>query len=143
MALLPGIFLRDLQLDGFVCFLQAAEQRRNRLAHLEVDGAVFDLNDDVVCELPVERMENIVGRLGEIVLLVAPVEMMVVDKAAVEQQSAVGVERAGNYVGGVGWGAAVAGGSSAAFGVRFHNEAGKIWNLRIKSVNGLLPPRDD
>jgi len=26
MSLLPGIFLRDLQLDGFIRFFQAAEQ---------------------------------------------------------------------------------------------------------------------
>ena len=52
-------------------FCRPAEQRRRRLAHLEINGAMLDLNDYVVVELAVERMEIIVGGLGAIVLQVA------------------------------------------------------------------------
>ena len=67
----------------FVC-LQSAEQRRYRLANLEVDGPIFDLDDYVVVELAIERMEIVVGGLGAVVLQVGPVEMMVVDEGAIE-----------------------------------------------------------
>ena len=89
MALLAGVFLRDLQFDGFVGFFEAAEERRDRLARLEVDRAVLDLDDDVVVELAVERMEIVVSGSGAIVFGIAPVEMMVVDEGAIEEEAAV------------------------------------------------------
>ena len=52
---LADVLLRDLQLDRLVRLLERAEQRRRRLAHLEVDRAVLDLDDHVVVELAVER----------------------------------------------------------------------------------------
>ena len=67
MVLLAGVFLRNLEFDGFVRFFETAEKRRNGFPRLEIDWAVFDLNDDVVFELAVERMEIVVGGLGAIV----------------------------------------------------------------------------
>ena len=61
VALLAGVFLRDLQLDGFVGFFEAAEKWRDGLARLEIDRAVLDLDDDVVVELAVERMKIVVA----------------------------------------------------------------------------------
>ena len=55
VPLLAEVLLRDLQLDRLVRLLERAEQRRRRLAHLEVDRPVLDLDDDVVVELAVER----------------------------------------------------------------------------------------
>ena len=65
---------------SFVC-LQPAEQRRNRLAHLKIDRAVLDLDNHVVVELAIERMEIVISRAGAVVFQVRPVQMMVVDKS--------------------------------------------------------------
>ena len=107
VARLAHVFLGDLQLDGFVGFVEAGEERRNGLADLEIDGAVFDLDDDVVGELAVEGMEDVVGGAGAVGFDVVPVEMMVVDEGAVEDDAAVGLERRGEHVGGVDGRAAV------------------------------------
>ena len=64
MPLLAGVFLSDLQLDGFVSFFQTAEEGRNGLAHLEIDWAMLNLDDDVIGKLAIERMKNVVGRAG-------------------------------------------------------------------------------
>src|SRR5215472_2771905 len=64
MPLLACVLLGDLQFNGFTGVAQAGEQRLNRLAYLEVDGAILDLNNHVVVKLAVERMEIIVGGLG-------------------------------------------------------------------------------
>ena len=107
MPLLAEVLLRDLQLDGLVGFLEAAEQGRSRLADLEVDRAVFDLEDDVVVELAVEVVEVVVGRFGAVVLRIVPVHFVVVDEPAIEEDAAVRLEGPGDDVGGVGVGAAV------------------------------------
>ncbi len=107
MALLAGVFLRDLQLDGLVCFFQSTEEWRYRLASLEIDRAVLDLDNDVVVELAVEGMEIVVGGPGTVILGVAPIEMMVVDKRAIENDPAVRMESARDHICGVGWGAMV------------------------------------
>src|SRR5580693_5095612 len=102
MPLLAGVLLGDLQLDGFVGFLEPGEQRRRRFACLEVDRSVFDLNDDVVVELSVERMKMVVSGVRPIILWPTPVEMMVVDKCAIEDDAVVRLERARDYVARVG-----------------------------------------
>ena len=67
MPLLAEILLRDLQLDRLIGVAQRPEQRRCRLAYLEIDRTVLDLDDDVGVELPVEREEVVVGGTGAIV----------------------------------------------------------------------------
>ena len=115
MVLLAGVFLRDLQFNRFVGFFEAAEQRRNRFARLEVNRAMLDLDDDVVFELAVERMKIVVGSLGAVVLGIAPVEMMVVNERAIENDTVMRFECTGDDVGGVGGRAAIEGRAEAAF----------------------------
>ena len=66
MPLLAEVFLCDLQLDGHGGLFKSAEQRRGRLAHLEINRAVLDLDDDVVVELAVEGVKVVVGGLGAV-----------------------------------------------------------------------------
>src|ERR1700751_4112614 len=84
VPLLAQVLLCDLQLDRFVRLLEPAEQRRDGLTHLKVNRAVLDLDHDVVVELSVERMKVVVSSLRAIVLQICPIEMMVVDKGAIE-----------------------------------------------------------
>ena len=109
VPLLAQILLRDLQLDRLVRLLQPAEQRRRRLAHLEIDRAVLDLDDDVVFEQPVELVEVVVRGGRAVVLEIPPVHLVVVDEPAIEQHAAVRLECPGDRVGGVGGRAAVFG----------------------------------
>ena len=110
MALLAGVFLRDLELHGLVGLGQSAEEWRDGLAGLEVDGAFLGLDDDVGGELAVEGMKDVVGGAGAVGLGVAPVGVMVVDEGAVEDDAAVRRERGGQDVGRIGRRAAEAGG---------------------------------
>ena len=67
MLLLTRIFLRDLQLDGFIRALQTCEERRYWLAHLEIDRTVLDLDDYVVVERAIERMKIVIRRFRSII----------------------------------------------------------------------------
>src|SRR6516165_10418691 len=119
MTLLSGVFLGDLQFDGFAGPLQAAKQRRNGFANLEIDWAVFNLKDYVVGELAVEGMKNIISGFGAIVLQFLPVKVMVVDEAAIEKISAMRLQRFGHDICGIRGCATVDGGAGTAFGIRF------------------------
>ena len=92
---------------------ESAEERRDGFAHLEVDGAFLGLDDDVGCELAVERMKDVVGGASAVGFGIAPVEVVVVDESAIEDDAAVGREGSGEDVGGIGGGAAVARGAEA------------------------------
>jgi hypothetical protein len=48
MFLLPGVFLRDLELQNLVGPLKPAQQRRHRFTNLEVHRAVFDLKNYII-----------------------------------------------------------------------------------------------
>src|SRR5580693_1462382 len=106
MALLAGVLLGDLDFHGLAGVLEAGEERRDRLANLEVDGAFLGLDDDVGQELAVEGMKDVVGGAGAVGFGIVPVEVVVVDESAIEDDAAVGRERGGEGVVGVGGSAA-------------------------------------
>ena len=62
MPLLTGVFLCDLQFDCCICFLQSAEQGRDWLPDLKVNRSVFNLHNDVVIKLAIQRMKDVVSR---------------------------------------------------------------------------------
>ncbi len=143
MALLAGVFLGDFDFHGLAGLAEAGEEGRDGLAGLEVDGAFLGLDDDVGKELAVEGVEGVVGGAGAVGFGVAPIEVVVVDEGAVEDYAVVGRERRGEEVGGVGGGAAVAGGAGLALGVGFDGEAGEIWDQGIDFVDFGGPPGAD
>ncbi len=140
---LAEIFLRNLQLDGLIGVLQRAEQRRRGFAHLEIDGAVLDLHDHVVVELAVQLLEIVVGGARAVVLGIVPIHVMVVDEAAIKDETAVRLECARDNVGGVGVSAAVGGWSHAAFGIGLQNEAAEIGDGAVDFIGSRFPPRGD
>ena len=143
MALLSGVFLRDLQFDRFVGAAQPGEQRRRRFAHLEIDRTILDLDDDVVVERAVERMKIVVGRFRAIVFQIVPIEMVVVDEGAIEHDAAMRLEGAGDHVGGVGRRSAIGRGPEAALGIGLHDEAAEIRDVPVNLVHLLAPPLGD
>ena len=140
MVLLAGVFLRDLQFDGFVRFFEAAEQRRNRFARLEVDWAIFNLDDDVVRKFAVERMKNVVGSFGPVILGIVPIKMVVIDKRPVENDPAMRRKRVRDHVGCLCGRPAVGRGTGPALGIRFYDKSAEIGNLLVNLVNFLAPP---
>src|SRR6267154_218260 len=129
MALLAGVFLGYLQFDGFVGFLESAEEGRDWFASLKVDRSMFDLDDYVVFELAVEGMKDVVGGSRAIIFWVAPIEMMVIDEGSIKKNSAVAGQGAGENISSVGGGAAVDGWAGLAFGI----------SLDGKSIYGRTP----
>ncbi len=139
MVLLTSVFLRDLKLDRFVSFFEAAEEGRDRFARLEVDWAMLDLDDDVVFELAVEWMKIVVGSFGAVVFGIAPVEVMIVDESTIKHDAMMRLEGAGDDVGGVGGRAAVEGRAEAAFGIGLDDEAAEVGNGGVNSVVARPP----
>jgi hypothetical protein len=143
VALLAGVLLRDLHLEGLAGVLERGEERRYRFADLEVYGAVLDLDDDVGLELAVEGMEIVVASAGAVGLEIVPVEVVVVDETAIEDDATVRLESEGDDIGSFGWGASIFGWTDAAFGVGLDDEAGKVGDRFVNLVHLGLPPGCD
>ena len=75
-------------------WLKAGEERGDGLADLEVDGAFLGLDDDIGGEFAVERVEDVVSGAGAVGFGVAPVEVVVVDEGAVEDDPPRGARAA-------------------------------------------------
>src|SRR5437867_12545017 len=101
---------------------------------------MLDLNNHVVFKLPVERMKIIVGGPGAIILRLTPVKVMVVDKGAIKNETAMGLERLGNHVGGIRRSASVGGRPKLTLRIRFHHEAAKIRSSQVDAFHLLAPP---
>ena len=103
MTLLAGVLLSDLEFNGLVGVWKSShEERAHGLAHLKVDGTVLDLHDDVRVKFTVERVEVVVACAGAVGFQVVPIEMIVVDEAAIEDDAAMRPQRARYNVRGVG-----------------------------------------
>src|SRR5690554_304644 len=128
------ILLRDLHLQRDIGFLQRAKQWRERLSGLKVDGAVFNLHNDVVAELAVQRFKLIVGLAKPITLLGG------VHKRTPKHQTVIGGDGIGQHIGAIGVMAVVILRTGLALGVGFNQKAAKIGNVLINFFNPLAPP---
>jgi len=110
---------------------------------LKIDGPVLDLDDDVAVEFAIEPVEVVVGGLGAFISGIGWIVTPFVDKAAVEEQAAVGLEGAGDHVRGVGVSALVCGRSYLPFRISLYYEAGKIGDCAVDFIGFALPPLGD
>src|SRR5258708_25182400 len=140
VPLLTRVFLRDLQLNGLVALFQSPEQRRGRLAHLEVDRPVFYLQYNVVVELAVQSLKIVVRRRGPVVLRIAPVHVVVIHEAAIEDDASMRLERPRNYIRRIGMGAFVERRPEPSLRIRLEHEAAEVGNRGVDLVNRLRPP---
>src|SRR5258707_10948290 len=101
---------------------------------------MFDLDDHVGFELPVEGMKDVICGSGAIIFWVAPIEMMVIDKGAIKKETVVRCQGTSNSVSSVGGGAAVGGWAGLAFGIGFDCESGEVRDFPIDLVCFLFPP---
>ena len=77
MALLAQVLLRYLQFDGHVTLRDVGKERMCRLADLKVDGSIFDLDNDIVVKLTIERFEELHARIGTISFPVGLIQLVV------------------------------------------------------------------
>src|SRR5207248_6839185 len=101
MPLLACIFLRYLKLNRLVRVLERAKQRRNRLSDLEIDGSIFDLDQNVIVELSVELRKIVVSGFRAVVLQIAPIHFVVVHEAAIDQNAAMRFQCSRDHIGSV------------------------------------------
>ena len=141
VPLLAGVLLRDLQLDGLAGMPKRGEERRDRFTHLKVDRTVLHLNDDVRLELAVEGTEVIVARAGAIGFEVVPVQMVVVDEAAIKNDAVMRLQGSRKHVGSLRRGASILRRAGAALGVGLDHEAAEVRNQPVDLIGLLLPPR--
>ncbi len=143
VALLSQILLRDLQLDRRGRLPQVREERRGRLADLEIDRAVLHLDDDVGVELAVEPAEEIHGRVGAVVFPVRlPEVLAVVHESAEHDDDAVGSHGLREEVRALGERAVVCQRAGLALAVRLHEIARHVGDVPVQLVRLVAPPRD-
>ena len=148
MDALACIFLCNLKLHHHLRLLQTEEQRRYGLTWLEVDGAVLDLDDDVVGKLSIEVDELFVGLVGTVTLvgklsrsLLCVVRTLGrIDKSAPHDDAAIGLEGSSQHVGSIHMGAAIVHGTRLTLAVGLDQEAAEIGNEPIDFLGLLLPP---
>ena len=101
---------------------------------------MFDLDDHIVVKLAVERMKNVVGGARAIVFRIAPIEVMVIDKCAIKNDSAMRHKGARDHIGGIGRRAVIRRWTEAALRIRLDDNAGKIGNQPVNFFDFLSPP---
>ena len=143
MALLAGVLLRNLQFNGLVRSMQSGEKWRGRFAHLEINGTILDLDDDVIVEGAIQRMKIVVGGFRPIVLQIVPIEVVVVNEGPIKNDSTVGLQRARNHVGCIGRCSAICRRTKSALGIRFDHEPTEVGNMLVNFVDLLAPPFAD
>src|SRR6185295_695614 len=89
ILLLSGVLLRHLQFEREHGLLQLTEQRRHRLADLEVRRSVLDLQYDVLLEPPVERDQVVVRRPRTIRTAITPIVRLLITGIPPEHRPAV------------------------------------------------------
>src|ERR1700751_4363130 len=143
MPLLSRVLLRDLQLNCLIGPRQTTKQWRHWFTNLKVNRAILDLDDYVVIEFAVKRMKDVVGSSCTIVFKILPIQMMVINERAIENDAAMRRQRMCYYVRGVGRCSAVAGWPGTPFRIRFHHKATKVRNRAIYLIDFALPPLTD
>ena len=89
---LAEVFLRGLNFGEHRRLLERAEQRMKRLAGLEIERAVFDLQQHVGAELAVELGELDVGPLRAV-----GIDIFIVNERAPNDVAAVRRDRVGQH----------------------------------------------
>src|SRR6266404_2161683 len=132
------IFLGDLELRHQLRFGHCSEKRMKRLAWLEVNRTILDLQENVSGKLPVEGLEIVVGRRCSIV-----VGLRVIDKSTPDYDTLMRSKSGGQHVGAVYMTAIVGARTRLAFAVSLNDEAAKVWDEMIDFISLFLPPSRD
>ena len=128
------ILLGDLHFQHQPRIRHCAEHRMERLARLEIDGAVLHLHDHVAGKSPVQRHEFLVG-------LARPVGLVLrrIDEGAPDHRAAL-ADGLGQHVRTVGVSSAIVLRAGLALTVGFYKEPAEIGYGGVDLVGLVLPP---
>ncbi len=129
------ILLGDLEFHHQRRFRHRAEQRMEGLARLEIQRAVLDLHQHIVCKLTIQRHEFGIGLLHAVFGFFGRI-----DEGAPHHDAFMRGKRGGQHVRAFGMAALIILWAGLAFGVRFHEEAAEIRHMGIYLVHLSLPP---
>src|SRR5260370_28703131 len=85
-------------------------------------------------------MQVVVGGAGAIGFWIAPIQAMVVNESAVEENSVMRTQSTSNDIGCVCGGAAILRWPGAALGICFDDEAPEVRNTLVNCVGGCFSP---
>ena len=131
------ILLCDLELHHHRRVAQSREERAVRLPRLEIDRSVFNLNDDIVGKLTIERHKLIVRLIG------AVGAFWVVDESPPHHDALVRFEHSRQHVGPVSMRASEVLRSRFALRISLDEESSEVGNQLIDIVHLVFPPSDD
>ena len=137
--LLSSILLRELNFKCRVCILHAQKQRRDRLPDLEIEGAVLDLEDHIIHEIPVQRLIDLVRSARTVGFHVPPVLQAVVHESPPDDDPAIGFDGAAQHVRAFGVRPAIGVRPGPVLAVRLDQEARQIGDRRPCAARGLVP----
>ena len=102
VTLLAQIFLGDLKLYDYLSPSQVSEQGRWRFPDLEINRTVLDLDQHVVLKHIIKSVKKLNSSIGAVILPVRFVEVMVIDKGTVHDNSvSMRLEGPGKQIGSV------------------------------------------
>src|SRR5580693_5379394 len=101
---------------------------------------MLDLDDHVVVELAVERMKVVIRCARTVIPGIGPIEMMVVNKRAIKNDSAMRRKRVCYHVRSIRRCSTVSRRTKAALRIRLDHKARKIRNQPVNLVNFFSPP---
>src|ERR1700742_941995 len=99
MALLAKILLRDFQFNRRARVLEVSEERRRRLANLEIDRAVLDLHKSILGKFAVEAGEELYSRICAVLCPDGLVQMdAVIHECAEDKNTAMRLQSFGKEI---------------------------------------------
>ena len=128
------VLLGDLELSHHLCVLQLAEQRIERLAGLEVNRAVLYLDEDIVGELAVKRLELLDS------LVCAVRAGRTVNEGPPHNDAAVRGKGFGEHIRSVSVAATIVLRAFLAFGVGLDKEAAEVRDEAVDFSGLVFPP---
>ena len=136
MARLAKVFLCNLQFHHVGRLPNLVEHGAVGLTGLEVQGTVLGLEDDIVTELTIQRLELRHGLLDAVFALVVGT----IDKAAPHDDAFVGLQGIGQHIGSVGMRAVVVARTGLSLAVGLDQEASKVRYQFVYFLGLLFPP---
>src|SRR5271166_394696 len=129
------ILLRDLHLQHHGSLRHCTEQWMERLAGLEVDGSVLDLQYDVAPKLPIQRREFLERFFRAIVGLI-----LRVNECTPHHDAAMRRQCVCKHIGAVSMRTGVILRTGLSLGMSFHEEAAEVRNECVNLIGLRAPP---
>ena len=136
MDALTEVFLGNLKFRHHRGLPNLVENRSVWFTGLEVEGTVLCLQDNILTEESVLRLELSYCLLHTVLTLM----LVAIDETTPHHNAAIWFEGIGKHIGTVGMSAVVVAGTWLSFGVRLYEETAEVGDDRVNLLNLVLPP---